>query len=199
MRNRREIMRLIGAASAAFGATSLRDAHATFSLRNLVEPKIEPEIIFKLHELPARGAGPVELLKSVEWVAHGFEIVQSHYPGWKPGCVDQMEQEDHSRLAADGGLAVARRQLTNTWRRDLGAAADALLRAIADADARAIARLVPAPAVRATGVAGWGRARHGPRATHRPLGYSPAPGRGRKRKGPVVHGGKADAGGPRRS
>jgi len=73
----------------------LRDAHATFSLRNLVEPKIEPEIIFKLHELPARGAGPVELLKSVEWVAHGFEIVQSHYPGWKLKAADAV---------ADSGL-----------------------------------------------------------------------------------------------
>src|SRR5262249_31139311 len=57
----------------------------------------------------------------------------------------------------------------------------------------------PAPAVRATGVAGWGHAVPGPRAAPRPLPYAPAPGGGRWRKGPVVHGGKATAGGPRRS
>jgi hypothetical protein len=59
----------------------------------------------------------------------------------------------------------------------------------------------PTPAVLATGVAGWGRA---PRPDLGPLcvrgRHSPAPGRGRKRKGAAVHGGNANAaGGPRRS
>ncbi|HME95802.1 MAG TPA: hypothetical protein VKN16_16470 [Methylomirabilota bacterium] len=91
-------------------------------------------------------------LTVTEWRTQPGELVvryQPHYPGWKPGCADQMEQEDHYRLAADGGLAVTRRQVTNTWRRDLGVAADALFRAIESADARAVARLVPAAAVRA--------------------------------------------------
>jgi hypothetical protein len=91
-------------------------------------------------------------LTVTEWRTQPGELVvryQPHYPGWKPGCVEQMEQEDHYRLAADGGLAVARRQVTNTWRRELGAAADTLFRAIESADARAVVRLVPAAAVRA--------------------------------------------------
>ena len=91
-------------------------------------------------------------LTVTEWRTQPGELVvryQPHYPGWKPGCVEQMEQEDRYRLAADGGLAVARRQVTNTWRRELGVAADALFRAIESADARAVARLVPAAAVRA--------------------------------------------------
>jgi hypothetical protein len=92
------------------------------------------------------------VLTVTEWRTQPGELVvryQPHYPGWKPGCVEQMEQEDHYRLAADGGLAVARRQVTNTWRRELGAAADTLFRAIESADARAVVRLVPAAAVRA--------------------------------------------------
>ena len=93
-----------------------------------------------------------EGLAVTEWRTQPGELVvryQPHYPGWKPGCVDQMEQEDHYRLAADGALAVARRQVINAWRRDLGVAADVLFRAIERADARAVARLVPAAAVRA--------------------------------------------------
>ena len=91
-------------------------------------------------------------LQISEWRTQPGELVlryQPHYPGWKPGCADQMEQEDHYRLAADGGLVVARRRVTNAWRRDLGAAADALFRALASDDVRTVARLVPAPAIRA--------------------------------------------------
>ena len=71
------------------------------------------------------------------------------YPGWKPGCSWQTEQEDHYRLTAAGGLAVARRQVSDAWHRELGAAADRLFRALAAGDRAALARLVPAAAVRA--------------------------------------------------
>ena len=87
-----------------------------------------------------------------DWRTQPGELVvrhQPHYPGWKPGCVDQLEQEDHYRLAASGGLTLARRQVTNAWRRDLGAAAEGLFRALAGDDARALAQLVPAAALRA--------------------------------------------------
>ena len=87
-----------------------------------------------------------------DWRTQPGELViryQPHYPGWKPGCAGQTEQEDHYRLTAAGGLAVARRQVTGAWHRELGAAADRLFRALAAGDAAAVARLVPAPAVRA--------------------------------------------------
>jgi hypothetical protein len=124
-------------------------AHGVRSLHGELWQAREPDRVERAWSTVEREPGGLQV---TEWRTQPGELVvrhQPHYPGWKPGCVDQMEQEDHYRLAADGGLAVARRQLTNTWRRDLGAAADALLRAIADADARAVARLVPAPAVRA--------------------------------------------------
>lgn len=59
------------------------DARGCCALRRFVEPKIEPEIVFRFRAAPRPGAGPEEILEAVDWVAHGFEIVQSHFPGWK--------------------------------------------------------------------------------------------------------------------
>lgn len=87
-----------------------------------------------------------------DWRTQSGELVvryEPRYPGWKPGCADQFEHEDHYRLAAAGGLALARRQVSNGWHRELGAAADRFFRALAQDDARALALLVPAPALRA--------------------------------------------------
>ena len=52
-------------------------------LERFVEPKIEPEIVFGLRKVLRTGAGPAEILDAIDWVAHGFEIVQSHFPGWR--------------------------------------------------------------------------------------------------------------------
>ena len=54
----------------------------TFSLQQLAEPRIEPEIVFRLTIAPAPGMEERTLLESVDWVAHGFEVVQSILPGW---------------------------------------------------------------------------------------------------------------------
>ena len=53
------------------------------SLRGLAEPRIEPEIVFGLATAPAPGMNERALLGCIDWVAHGFEIVQSIFPGWK--------------------------------------------------------------------------------------------------------------------
>lgn len=68
---------------------------ARCSLRGFTEPKIEPEIVFGLRNAPASPAKPSALLQSIEWVAHGFEIVQSHFPRWRFQAADTI---------ADGGL-----------------------------------------------------------------------------------------------
>ncbi len=56
---------------------------AGFDLAGLPEPRIEPEIVLGLSRAPAPGMSEAELLGCVDWLAHGFEIVQSVYPGWK--------------------------------------------------------------------------------------------------------------------
>ena len=62
---------------------NLTEIGDTFSLVGLAEPRIEPEIIFKLALAPAPGMDEKTLLASVDWVAHGFEVVQSIFPGWQ--------------------------------------------------------------------------------------------------------------------
>jgi 2-oxo-3-hexenedioate decarboxylase len=54
-----------------------------FDLGRVVEPRIEPEIVFSLARAPQAGMSESELLGCIGWVAHGFEIVQSLYPGWR--------------------------------------------------------------------------------------------------------------------
>ncbi len=76
-----------------------RAQRAACSLARFAEPRIEPEIVLHFHKTPpVAAAGAPDLaaiLDCIDWVAHGFEIVQSHYPGWKFQAADTV---------ADGGL-----------------------------------------------------------------------------------------------
>jgi 2-oxo-3-hexenedioate decarboxylase len=59
------------------------DGTATLRTNQFTSPKIEPEIVFKLKE-PIASAGDAEAaLRSVEWIALGFEIIDCLYPEWK--------------------------------------------------------------------------------------------------------------------
>jgi len=69
---------------------NLSEIGDTFPLVRLAEPRIEPEIVFKLAVAPAPGMGERALLESIDWVAHGFEIVQSIFPGWKFSAPDTV-------------------------------------------------------------------------------------------------------------
>jgi len=73
------------------------------------------------------------------------------YPGWKPGCDGQTEMEDLYQYAPDkGGINLARRRTINGWHQELhSGAVSRLLDALAAGDRRALAKLVPDPAVRA--------------------------------------------------
>ena len=73
----------------------LQDTHATCRLGHFVEPKIEPEIVFRFRAPLEAGAGLSDIVEAIEWVAHGFEIVQSHFPGWRFAAPDTV---------ADGSL-----------------------------------------------------------------------------------------------
>ena len=52
-------------------------------LAGLPEPRIEPEVVLHLGRAPSPGMSEAELFGCVDWVAAGFEVVQSVYPGWK--------------------------------------------------------------------------------------------------------------------
>jgi len=61
---------------------------AALALAPFVQPRIEPEVVFKLKSpLPVTDAA-LAALDSVDWIAPGFEIVQSHFPNWKFAAAD---------------------------------------------------------------------------------------------------------------
>jgi 2-oxo-3-hexenedioate decarboxylase len=79
----------------------------TCSLRGFVQPKIEPEIIFHFKSAPPPGGDVAAVLACIDWVAHGFEMVQSHYPGWKFQAADAIADWGmHGRLLVGKPHAV---------------------------------------------------------------------------------------------
>jgi 2-oxo-3-hexenedioate decarboxylase len=81
----------------------------TFSLGKYAEPKIEPEIIFHFHTAPPPGGDLASILACIDWVAHGFEIVQSHFPGWKFQAADTVADcALHGTLLVGEPQSVAR-------------------------------------------------------------------------------------------
>jgi 2-keto-4-pentenoate hydratase len=86
-----------------------RDNAAAVDLAGLVQPRIEPEICFKLKSAP-RSADHAALHEAIEWAAHSVEIVQCHHPGWKVRIADCTTDNGlHGRLVV--GTAVPLREL----------------------------------------------------------------------------------------
>jgi 2-oxo-3-hexenedioate decarboxylase len=67
-----------------------RDNIGVQSLKGAMEPKIEPEIVFRMRETPRPGMNEDELADCIDWIAHGFEIVHSIYPGWRFTVADTI-------------------------------------------------------------------------------------------------------------
>ena len=71
------------------------DGAGSVSLAATCQPRLEPEAVFGMRATPPAHASLDDLLACVEWVAPGFEVVQSHRPGWVFTAPD---------TAADGAL-----------------------------------------------------------------------------------------------
>ena len=81
---------------------------ATCAIGQFAEPKIEPEIVLHFDRTPPTGQGPAEILRCIDWIAHGFEIVQSHYPGWAFAAADTIADSGlHGQLLLGPAHAVA--------------------------------------------------------------------------------------------
>jgi 2-oxo-3-hexenedioate decarboxylase len=93
-------------------------AMPSLSAGAFVEPKIEPEIMFGFGAAPQAGMDDAALLDCIEWVALGYEIVQSIYPGWKFAAADTAASNAmHGALLAGPRRPVAPRK--NEWLREL--------------------------------------------------------------------------------
>ena len=70
-----------------------------------VQPRIEPEIVFGLAAPVVAGMKLAEIAAAIGWVAHGFEIVHSLYPGWRFSAADTV-----AALGLHGGLWIGARR-----------------------------------------------------------------------------------------
>lgn len=109
-------------------------AQGGFALGGLPEPRIEPEIVFKLAAAPRPDMDDAALLDCMEWVAHGFEVVQSIYPGWRFQAADTVADFGlHGALLIGPRLAVAALDRAD-WVRRLASFEIALMREALPAD-----------------------------------------------------------------
>jgi len=73
-----------------YDTTAGADVDGTLAVGMLVEPRIEPEIAFRIKTPPDPAMDERALLECVDAVAHGFEIVQSVFPGWRFKAADTV-------------------------------------------------------------------------------------------------------------
>jgi 2-keto-4-pentenoate hydratase len=87
-----------------------------FALGTLPQPRLEPELVFRLRETPAPDCTVFELIDCIEWMAHGFEIVISPYPAWSFELTDAI-----AAFGLHGALIVGEpHTLSAKSRRNLG-------------------------------------------------------------------------------
>jgi 2-oxo-3-hexenedioate decarboxylase len=82
-------------------------------IAGLAEPRIEPEIVFGLAAVPSPDMDDTALLSCLDWVAHGFEIVQSPFPDWKFLAADTVAVN-----ALHGALLIGPRHKIGTRGRE---------------------------------------------------------------------------------
>jgi len=89
-------------------------------LQSFSEPRIEPEIVFGLGSPPSADMDETALSDCIAWVALGFEIVQSIFPGWKFAASDTIAANGvHGALLVGPRHPFAPR--APEWRQTLGA------------------------------------------------------------------------------
>lgn len=89
--------------------TLLDGTEAEVSLAGLVQPRIEPEIVFGLAAEPSGDMDDAALAGCIAWVAHGVEIVHTHIEGWRyDGAADPLADFGlHGRLLVGPRVPVA--------------------------------------------------------------------------------------------
>ena len=83
----------------------------TVRTADFAEPRIEPEIMFGLKRAPVPDMDEAALLDCIDWVALGYEIVQSIFPEWKFAAADTVAVNAlHGALYVGPRHAIASRR-----------------------------------------------------------------------------------------
>jgi 2-oxo-3-hexenedioate decarboxylase len=119
----RQMWKAFGVDAPVWGYATSRTTHELsdtqiMSLGDFSEPRIEPEIMFGLGTEPAPGMSDSALIDCIEWIALGYEIVQSIFPSWKFAAADTVAANGlHGALLIGERHPVAARQ--TDWKREL--------------------------------------------------------------------------------
>lgn len=119
----REMWKVFGVDAPIWGYATSRTTQDLASvdvmaLDNFSEPRIEPEIMFGLGAAPEPGMSDSALIDCIEWIALGYEIVQSIFPGWKFAAADTVAANGlHGALLIGARHAMAPRRME--WQREL--------------------------------------------------------------------------------
>jgi len=113
-------------------ASLLDGPEGQLSVTGLVQPRIEPEVVFGFARAPEAGMDEAALAGCLEWVAHGFEIVHTHCADWRFTAPDTVAD-----FALHGRLFVGPRVQVAGWQTlgaDLSAMSMALRRGGTEVD-----------------------------------------------------------------
>jgi len=91
----REMWKVYGVQSPIWGYATNRTTYElaytqALRVKNFIEPRIEPEIMFGLKATPMPSMSEAALLDCIEWVSLGYEVVQSIFPDWKFAAADTV-------------------------------------------------------------------------------------------------------------
>lgn len=68
----------------------VENGKSKIKLSDYCEPRIEPEIVVSFASAPPPNASEEQIVNCIDWVAPGFEIVDSVYPDWKFSIPDTI-------------------------------------------------------------------------------------------------------------
>jgi 2-keto-4-pentenoate hydratase len=84
------------------------DGRARIPVERLLQPHIEPEIQLHFARTPPVTLDEAAILDCIDWIAHGFELVQCPFPEWRFEAVDTIAAYGlHGALIVGPQVAVA--------------------------------------------------------------------------------------------
>ena len=89
----------------------LDEPTGSLAIGHLAQPRIEPEIVLHFKNAPRATEDERELLSNVDWIAHGYEIVQSHFANWTFKAADIIAAFGLHGALVVGPTATDRRTL----------------------------------------------------------------------------------------
>ena len=85
-----------------------QNGRAFIEIDGFAEPRIEPEIVLHFKSAPPATRDEAAILDGIDWIAHGFEIVQSPFLGWEFKVADTIAANGlHGALVVGDPVLVA--------------------------------------------------------------------------------------------